>query len=193
METIYGLEFHTLTSERWDDLERLFGKRGACGGCWCMLWRLKRSDFNKQKGEGNRKALKKIVDSGQVPGILAYTNHESIGWCSISPRENFSTLERSRILARVDDKPVWSVVCFFIARPYRRKGLTVKLLETCLKYVKEHGGGIVEGYPVDLIRGKTPDVFANTGLATAFRKAGFGEVARRSPTRPIMRCAIRSE
>jgi GNAT superfamily N-acetyltransferase len=187
------LEFHPLTPERWPDLEKLFGKRGACGGCWCMFWRLRRSDFVKQKGEVNRKALKRIVDSGEVPGILAYANHEPIGWCSFAPRESLSTLERSRILRRVDDKPVRSVVCFFIARPYRRKGLTVKLLEACLKYVREHGDGIVEGYPVDPVQGKTPDVFAYTGLAAAFRKAGFVEVARRSATRPIMRHATKGE
>lgn len=190
MEGICDLEFHALTPERWNNLEKLFGKRGACGGCWCMVWRLKRSDFAKQKGEGNRKALRKIVESGEIPGILAYMNHEPIGWCSIAPRDSFSTLEGSRILARVDDKPVWSVVCFFIAKQYRRKGPTVKLLSECLKYVKEQGGNIVEGYPIDPIRGEFPDVFANTGLASAFRKAGFVEVARRSPTRPIMRCTL---
>lgn len=190
MEAISSLKFHVLTSERWDDLERLFGKHGACGGCWCMVWRLKRSDFAKQKGEENKKALRKIVDSGESSGILAYTNHEPIGWCSIAPRDSFSTLERSRILGRVDDKPVWSVVCFFIARQYRHKGLTVKLLGECLKYVKEHGGSIVEGYPIDPTRGEFPDVFANTGLVSAFRKAGFVEVARRSPTRPIMRYTV---
>jgi len=183
-------EFHPLTPDRWSDLEKLFGKHGASGGCWCMWWRLRRSDFVKQKGEGNRKALKRIVDSGEVPGILAYVNQEPAGWCSIAPREKFVTLERSRVLGRVDDKPVWSITCFFVARPYRGKGLTVKLLEACLKHAKEHGGSIVEGYPIDPTQGKTPDVFAYTGLVSAFRKAGFVEVARRSVTRPIMRYEI---
>ena len=192
------LEFHPVTVKRWKDLVSLFGERGACGGCWCMWWRLSRSQFNKQKGEGNRKALKKIVDSGEIPGILAYADGEPIGWCSVAPRERFSTLERSRILKRVvenpaeggDEKPVWSVVCFFVAKPFRRKGVTVKLLKAAVEYAKKRGAKIVEGYPIEPKKGKMPDVFANTGLASAFRQAGFVEVLRRSETRPIMRYFI---
>jgi len=192
------LEFHPVTVKRWKDLVSLFGERGACGGCWCMWWRLSRSQFNKQKGEGNRKALKKIVDSGEIPGILAYADGEPIGWCSVAPRERFSTLERSRILKRVvenpaeggDEKPVWSVVCFFVAKPFRRKGVTVKLLKAAVEYAKKRGAKIVEGYPIEPKKGKMPDVFANTGLASAFRQAGFVEVLRRSETRPIMRYLV---
>ena len=114
-EPLPQLEFHPLTPERWQDLETLFGPRGACGGCWCMWWRLKRSQYVKQKGPGNRRALKKIVDSGEIPGLLAYADGQPIAWCSVGPREAYSTLERSRILKRVDDKPVWSVVCFVVA------------------------------------------------------------------------------
>ncbi len=184
------LEFHPLTPERWSDLEKLFGKHGASGGCWCMWWRLKRSEFEKQKGEENRKALKTIVDSGEIPGILAYANGEVVGWCSVAPRESYPTLERSRVLKRVDDKPVWSIVCFFVSKPFRHKGVTVALLKAAIKHVKEHGGKIVEGYPVEPKKGYTPDPFVYTGLASAFRKAGFAEVIRRSETRPIMRYMI---
>jgi GNAT superfamily N-acetyltransferase len=184
------LEFHPLTSERWNDLEKLFGKHGASGGCWCMWWRLRRSEFVKQKGEGNKKALKQIVESGEIPGILAYTNGQPIGWCSVAPRESYSALERSRVLKRVDDKPVWSIVCFFVDKQFRRKGVTVALLKAAVEYVREHGGKILEGYPVEPKEGKTPDVFVYTGLASAFRKIGFVEVARRSETRPIMRYLI---
>jgi GNAT superfamily N-acetyltransferase len=184
------LKFHPLTPERWVDLEKLFGKRGASGGCWCMWWRLKRSDFLKQKGEGNRKALKRIVDSGKIPGILAYANGEPVGWCSAAPRESYPTLERSRMLKRVDDKPVWSIVCLFVATPFRHKGVSVVLLKAAITHVKEQGGKIVEGYPVEPKKGYTPDPFAYTGLASAFRKAGFVEVIRRSETRPIMRYVI---
>jgi GNAT superfamily N-acetyltransferase len=181
------LEFYPVTAKRWQDLENLFGERGACGGCWCMWWRLSRSQFNKQKGEGNKKGLKKIVDSGEVPGLLAYAEGKPIGWCSVAPRETFSTLERSRILKRVDENPVWSVVCFFIAKPFRRKRVTIKLLHAAVEYAKSQGAKIVEGYPVEPKKTKMPDVFAYTGLASAFRQAGFVEVLRRSETRPIMR------
>lgn len=185
-----NLEFHPLTPERWADLEKLFGKHGAYGGCWCMWWRLNRSEFMKQKGEGNRKALKAIVDSGEIPGILAYANGEPAGWCSVAPRERYPTLERSRVLKRVDDKPVWSIVCFFVTKQFRHKGVTVALLKSAIEHVKKHGGKIIEGYPVEPKKGYTPDAFAYTGLASAFRKAGFAEVLRRSETRPIVRYMI---
>ena len=187
---ISDLKFNTVTPTRWKDLENLFGERGACGGCWCMWWRLSRSLFNQQKGEGNRKAIKKIVDSGEIPGILAYADVKPIGWCSVAPRERFQVLERSRILERIDEKSVWSVVCFFVAKPFRRKGVTVKLLKAAVEYAKKHKAKIVEGYPIEPKKGKFPDVFANTGLASAFLQAGFVEVLRRSETRPIMRYYI---
>jgi GNAT superfamily N-acetyltransferase len=181
------LEFHPLTPERWVDLEKLFGKQCACGGCWCMWWRLTRSEFMRQRGDVNKRALKKIVDSGEVPGILAYANGDPIAWCSVAPREAYPTLERSRLLKRLDDKPVWSIVCFFVAKPFRGKGVTVKLLEAATKYARKQGGKIVEGYPKEPKEGKVPDAFAYTGLASAFRRAGFVEALRPSETRPIMR------
>jgi GNAT superfamily N-acetyltransferase len=185
------LEFYPLTSERWQDIEKLFGERGACGGCWCMWWRLKRSDFMRQRGKENRLALKRIVDSGEVPGVLAYADGEPVGWCAVAPREVYTALERSRVLKRVDDKSVWSVVCFFVAKPFRGKGLTVKLLTAAIDYVSKKGGKMVEGYPVEPKKGRMPDPFAYTGLVSSFRKAGFVEVLRRSDTRPIMRYVIR--
>ena len=190
---ILDLEVYPLTPERWADLEELFGENGACGGCWCMWWRLKRSEFERQKGEGNRKALKKIVDSARIPGILAYTKSQPIAWCSVAPRETYPTLERSRTLKRVDDKPVWSVVCFFVARPFRRKGVTTKLLRATIDYVSGQGGKILEGYPVEPKKAKIADTFAYTGLASTFRKAGFVEVLRRSETRPMMRYMIKKK
>ena len=156
-----------------------------------MCWRLKRSQFEKQKGAGNKKALKKMVAAGEVPGLLAYAGREPVGWCSVAPREAFPVLENSRILKRVDDQPVWSASCFFVARPYRRQGLSVKLLRAAVAYAKKKGARMVEGYPVEPKRSPMPDVFAWTGLADAFRRAGFKEVLRRSPTRPIMRYLAR--
>jgi len=189
-DRLSDLEFHQVTSKRWKDLENLFGERGACAGCWCMFWRLSRADWEKQRGEKNRKALKKIIDSGEIPGILAYAGGKPVGWCSIAPRERFVRLENSRVLKRVDEKSAWSVVCFFIAKHFRKKGVTVELLKAAIEYARKKGAKIVEGYPVEPKKGKFPDVFAYTGLASAFRKAGFEEVLRRSETRPIMRYFI---
>ena len=179
--------FHPLTPERWPDFEKLFGPRGACGGCWCMYWRLTRTQFYEQQGELNHRNIQALVDSGNIPGILAYSGDEPIGWCSIAPREEFPTLGRSRILKPVDDQPVWSVVCFFVARNQRRKGVTVDLLKAAIDFARLNGARIVEGYPVEPNSGKAPVVFIYTGVLSAFKQAGFSEVLRRSETRPIMR------
>ncbi len=184
------LECHPVCPERWRDLEKLFGERGACAGCWCMYWRLPRSEFEEKRGQGTKRALKKIVASGRAPGLLAYVQGEPVGWCCAAPREEFPVLERSRILKRVDDEPVWSVVCFFVARPYRRQGVTVKLLTAAVEYARQHGARIVEGYPVEPKQDRVAPVFVYTGLASAFRQAGFSEVLRRSETCPIMRYVI---
>ena len=187
------LRFCPVTPARWADLEALFGARGACGGCWCMYWRETRAEYEKRKGAGNRRALMKLVTAGPPPGLLAYANGRPVGWCAMAPRQAYSTLERSRVLARIDDAPVWSVPCFFVARPYRRQGLTVRLLEAAVEFARKRGAKIVEGYPVEARKGSIPDVFAYTGLPGAFKKAGFVEAARRSPTRPIMRFDVRAK
>src|SRR5262249_11334986 len=107
------LDFFPLTPERWPDLEKLFGTRGACGGCWCMTWRLKRREWQEGKGDKNKRALRTIVKRNDRPGVIAYADAEPIGWCSVAPREAFVALERSRVFARVDHEPVWSISCLF--------------------------------------------------------------------------------
>jgi GNAT superfamily N-acetyltransferase len=187
---ILDLEIFPLTMQRWSDFETLFGERGACGGCWCMLWRLTRKEFEQQKGEVNRQAMKTIVESGNIPGILAYSQKQPVAWCSVAPRGSFPALERSRILKKIDDEPVWSISCFFIQKSCRKKGLSVRILNAAVDYVRRQEGKIVEGYPIEPKKDKTADVFAWTGLASFFKKAGFVECARRSETRPIMRYRI---
>lgn len=186
-----GFTVHPVTPERWPDFARLFGKRGACGGCWCMYWRQTRAEFEKFKGDGNRRRMKRLIDSGHIPGLLAYVGDEPVGWCAVAPREVFGSLERSRILKPVDDSPVWSVVCFFVAGDFRRKKITVRLLKAACIYARKQGAKILEGYAVEPKKDEMPDVFAFHGLAAAYRDAGFAEVARRSPTRPIMRRKLR--
>ena len=180
-------KFFPVTKERWKDFEKLFGEKGACAGCWCMYWRLKQSVLHAQKGNGNKRAMKKIIGSGKIPGILAYSEGEPIGWCSVAPREDFSRLDNSRILKPVDEKSVWSVVCFFIHKDHRKRGLSIALLNAAKKFVKSSGGKILEGYPIEPKKDKMPDAFAWTGISASFQSAGFKEVARRSETRPIMR------
>jgi GNAT superfamily N-acetyltransferase len=181
-----NLKFKVLSPSRWKDVEKLFGERGACGGCWCMWWKLSRKEFEKQKGNKNKKAFQKIVANGERPGIIAYYKNQPIGWCAVAPREKYPLLESSRVLKRIDNKEVWSVVCFFIERSFRNKGVAVELLKSAIEFVKKSGGKIIEGYPIEQ-KEKTADVFAWTGFASSFIKAGFKEVELRSPTRPIMR------
>jgi len=185
------LSFQLLTIDQWDDFVSLFGERGACGGCWCMLWRLTKKQFESQKGDGNKLAMKAIVDSGEIPGILAYHNTEAIGWCAIAPRTSYSALSRSRILQPVDNRPCWSVACLFIHKEYRKKGVSTELLRAASEYAKSQGAELVEGYPVEPKSEKDiPPAFAWTGIPKAFIRAGFKEVVRRSPTRPIMRVEL---
>jgi GNAT superfamily N-acetyltransferase len=185
-----GLSFHPLTSERWKDFEKLFGPRGACAGCWCTYWILKRTEYNRLRNEGGtKKIFKKIVNKGNPPGILAYDGDTAVGWIAIQPRENYPVLQNSRILKPVDDKPVWSIVCFYVNNKYRKQGLTTALIKEAVKFAKSRKAKIIEGYPVEPKKITAP-VFIYTGVASAFRKAGFKEAARRSETRPIMRYYI---
>jgi GNAT superfamily N-acetyltransferase len=185
-----ALTFQPLTPDRWEDFEELFGPRGACAGCWCMFWRLPRSGFDAQKGDGNRGAMQALVEAGAVPGILAYAEGRPIGWCAVAPREDYPALERSRVLKRPDDTPVWSVSCLFVARAWRNRGVSVRLLRAVVAHVKARGGRVVEGYPVEPRQTPMPAVFAWTGTASAFRQAGFVECVRNSATRPLMRFTI---
>ncbi|KAF0106461.1 MAG: putative acetyltransferase [Anaerolineaceae bacterium] len=190
MNTAADLKFHPLTPARWDDFERLFGPRGACAGCWCMFWKLTRKEFEAGQGDANRLAQKAIVAAGGTPGLLAYVDGIPAGWIAAAPRSEYPGLARSRVLAPLDDLPVWSAPCFFVDKKYRRQGLTVALLKAAVEYVKSKGGKVVEGYPVEPKTGKAPPVFIYTGTASAFRQAGFVEAGRRSETRPIMRYII---
>jgi GNAT superfamily N-acetyltransferase len=188
-----ALEIQPVTSENWADLEKLFGPRGAIGGCWCMWWRIKRTEFEAQQGHGNHEAMRSIVESGVVPGILAYSAGEPVAWCSVAPREEFSVLDRSPVLKRIDDQPVWSVVCFFMAKGYRHQGVSSLMLKAAVDHAAQHGAHIVEGYPIEPKKDRAPDIYAFTGMVSIFKKMGFLEVARRSESRPIMRYFIEQQ
>jgi len=190
MARLQKLTILPLTPARWPDFVKLFGKNGACAGCWCLWWLLPRKQWVEQRGAGNRKAMQTLVRNHRQPGLLAYAGNEPVGWCAVSPREHYVRLRQSRLLQPVDDQPVWSVTCFFVARKFRRCGITVALLRAAAAFARRNGAQILEGYPTDPGKDQ-PDAFVYTGLASAFRKSGFEEVARRSPTRPIFRRLLR--
>jgi GNAT superfamily N-acetyltransferase len=178
------LVFQPLTPDRWEDFAVLFGKNGACGGCWCMHWR------ERQGGnDANRAAMQRIVETGRPPGLLAYAGGDCIGWIAVAPRADYLGLTRSRVLKPIDDSPVWSVTCFFIHKAWRQRGVSVALLRAAADWARSEGARILEGYPTDPAKPQ-PAAFVWTGLEAAFRAAGFSEAARRSPTRPIMRLEL---
>ncbi|MGH7731422.1 MAG: GNAT family N-acetyltransferase [Candidatus Eiseniibacteriota bacterium] len=179
------------TAARWRDVERLFGDKGACAGCWCMWPRLTSAEFRRGRGAGNKRALKRLVGSNARPGLIAYRGGAPVGWSAVAPRTAYPRLARSRVMAPVDDEPVWSVVCFFVDRSARRTGVTTALLRAAVEHAARRGGRIIEGYPLDAGGKRLPDTFAWFGLASAFRRAGFREVARRSRARPVMRYVMR--
>jgi len=185
------LAIHPLTPERWEDFERLFGPRGACGGCWCMTPRLTRAEYERGKGEGHRRAMKAIVTGGEVPGVLGYRGGVAVAWCAVGPRAAYSQLARSRILKPVDDQPVWSIVCLFVAKDHRGGGVSTAMIEGAVAYARSRGARIVEAYPVEPRKSPMPAVFAYTGIASSYLAAAFEEVARRSETRPIVRRVLR--
>lgn len=154
-----------------------------------MWWRLPAAVWRAQRGQGNRRALREVVRRGPPPGLLAYADGEPAGWCALAPRAVYVRLATSRTLQPVDDRPVWSVVCFFVAKAWRGRGVGRALLEAAKGFARAGGARCLEGYPVEPNR-RQADAFVYTGLAATFRRAGFGEVARRSPTRPILRCEL---
>jgi GNAT superfamily N-acetyltransferase len=182
------LSFHPLTPDRLADFERLFGPKGAYSGCWCMYWRLKRDPFEAGRKDGsNRTAITGIIQRGDAPGILAYEGDDPVGWCAVTPREATPVLNRSPVLKPVDDQPVWSITCFFVAKGYRRGGVMAGLLRAAVAYALQQGAQIVEGYPIEPRHEDIPDVYVYMGTVRAFKQAGFVEAARRSDSHPVMR------
>jgi GNAT superfamily N-acetyltransferase len=133
---------------------------------------------------------KSIVDAGTVTGLLAYWHGEVAGWVAVEPRSAYEKLAHSRVLKPVDNKEVWSITCFFVAKNFRRNGIGVGLIKAAVEHVRQKGGKIVEGYPVD-VKEDSPAPFIFTGTASAFKKAGFKEVARNAPARPIFRYTLK--
>lgn len=187
------LEIYPLDVKRWNDFEMLFGDRGACGGCWCMYWRLKRSDFNQNKGKGNKLAIKALVERNENTGLLAYIDGKPVGWCALAPREVYTKLENSKVWKRIDDRPVWAIPCFFVAKAFRRKGIMLELIKGAVTYCRFKNIEILESYPAAPYADKIPDAFAYTGFPFVFEKAGFVEAERESPSKPIMRYYIDSQ
>jgi len=182
------LTIEPLTSKNWGQFEQFFGLKGACGNCWCMYYRLSKTEFQEGKSEdGNKLAMKEIVWSNRPAGMLAFYEDQAIAWCAFAPREDYIKLSKSRVHKRIDDMAVWSIPCMFIHKDFRRSGISVQLLKGVIGYAKSQGIKIIEAYPTIPTQDKLPDSFAWTGLYKSFEQAGFKIADRTSVNRPLVR------
>ncbi|MBI5771017.1 MAG: GNAT family N-acetyltransferase [Verrucomicrobia bacterium] len=185
------LAIRPANADRWPDVEALFGRNGACAGCWCQWWRLRGAAWRGGKGAKNQAAFRRQIRArGPAPGLLAYAGREPVGWLALAPRGDYLRLAHSRVLAPVDETPVWSLTCFFVRADWRGRGVARALVAAAGSFARKHGARLLEAYPVDTGGARRPGVWLYTGTAALFASAGFSEVARRSPTRPIMRLTL---
>jgi GNAT superfamily N-acetyltransferase len=178
--------FSTATGDRWEDLERLFGPRGASAGCWCMWWRRTSKEFESGKGDGNRRDLRALVESEPPPGLLAYVDGIPAAWCAVGPMASFPRLVRARFSGGDSADGTWAAPCLFVARPRRRQGLSVELLVAAADFACSHGARELVGYPIEPRSETMPDAFAWTGVRRSFERAAFIETARHTAARPVM-------
>jgi GNAT superfamily N-acetyltransferase len=186
------LDVLPLTRARWGDLVELFSRPGASipRGCWCMYYRRSGGGSGIGPGSRNRTALRSLVDRGIEPGLIGYLDGTPVGWISLGPRDDYAKLKRSPVMKPVDDKPVWSIVCFFVDRQARGQGASEALLKGAIDYARSKGVTLLEAYPVDKSERSHPD-FMFFGAKSLYDRAGFKEVARRKESRPVVRRRLR--
>lgn len=181
-----------LTPGRWPDLEAVFQAKGCSVArwCWCMFYRRSGRPAPPPRGttagEVNRKDLKALVDKGEFTGLIAYRGKQPVGWVSLGPREAYRKLVRSRIMKAVDDQPVWSVICFVVPAEFRGQGVARALLQAAIAYAGKKGAKLLEAYPLDR-KSRSSDDAMWFGAKSMYDAAGFEEVARRKPHRPVVR------
>lgn len=185
-------EIHPASAARWDDLVAVIGDCAVANKCWCAYWYLGNADYKAGWGEHNRLPLEARVAAGEEPGIIAYVEGEPAAWVSVAPRSNFDRLNRSKNFVPIDDVPVWAVNCFVVAKSFRRHGLMPVLARAAADFALRKGAPGVEAYPIEPSeKSGAGDLYV--GTVRAFRQAGFDEIARPLPRRPIMRLMARSE
>jgi len=174
-----------LTPDLWPAVEALFGKNGACGGCWCQWWRIEKGErWDDVKGAAAKRRLKKGILSSAVQAVLAFDGETPVGWCTFGPRDSFPRLNRARTLACADSASVWSLPCFFVAKSHRGKGVAKAMLAHALRAMKKRGAPIAEGYPSRPgADGSYIAAFAYTGTESLFEKAGFTAVGEPAASR----------
>jgi GNAT superfamily N-acetyltransferase len=181
------LTIRPLTSEDWPNIVKLFGPNGACGGCWCMWWRVPMGGktWHAAKGRKNRDRFRRAIQGGEVHGVLAFAGEEPVGWCCFGPRQTFPRLKRVKGLERGTRDDVWSIVCFYIPAKWRGRGVATRLLEAATAEAFARGAREIEGYPIVPRQERVPAVFAWTGVPALFEKTGYRELPHPDATRPI--------
>lgn len=185
-----SVEVRPVTPENWEDFLEVMGPRGGEAGCFCMFFRQTSQEFDENKGEPNKMAMKAIIDSGQVPGLVGYRDGVPVGWVQVGPREWYGRLERSRVTKPLDDRPAWAITCFVIPKAHRRTGVATELLRAAVDHARSQGAELVEGYPLEPKSDEVPAIWSWMGFPSMFESSGFVEVARRSETRPFMRLEL---
>lgn len=181
------LQFDSLTSSNWQQFETLMGEKGGCGHCWCMFFRLPYKNFQENKPDGNKEMMKELVNKSQPQGLIASLNKQPVGWIALAPREDYMKLENSRVFKRIDDKPVWSITCFFIKKEFRRMGLSQQLIKGAVDFAKKKRIKTLEAYPAIPYNEKVPHAFLWVGVLSSFVKNGFKIVQQHSKSRAMVR------
>ena len=194
-----SVQVRPVTADRWGDLVSVFGRRGEDPSwCWCRLFFRSAAEESapSRPQPDNRRALRQEVALAAVPpGLVAYVDGQPVGWTRVGPRSDFPRVTANRALAKVltDDPEVWWVTCFAVDSHYRRAGVGSALLRAAVEFAREHGATAVEGHPVDVDALKAARVGGSavfTGTMAMFLAAGFTEIARTYPTRPVMRLPL---
>jgi GNAT superfamily N-acetyltransferase len=194
-----SIEVRPATPDRWGDLVTVFGRRGDDPSwCWCRLFlRSTRCELPEPDAPpDNREALRQeIAEAAVPPGLLAYVDDVPVGWTRVGPRSAFPRVNENTALARVlaEDAGVWWVTCFAVDSRHRRTGVGSRLLAAAVEFARDHGAIAVEGHPVDVAGLRAAPVGGAaifTGTVAMFAAAGFTEVARTYPTRPVMRLVV---
>jgi GNAT superfamily N-acetyltransferase len=192
-----SVQVRPATPDRWSDLVAVFGRRGEDPSwCWCRLFLRPATGEPSEPTPDNHDALRReITGAALPPGLLAYVDDHPVGWTRVGPRSGFPRVSGNRALAKVlpEDPGVWWVTCFAVDSRHRRSGVGTALLKAAVEFAREHGATAVEGHPVDVAALSAARVAGSaifTGTVAMFSAAGFTEVARTYPTRPVMRLLL---
>lgn len=182
------------SADRFDDVEHALTGGGDGASCWCQWWMLRNKDFQATTNEQRRELLREDLDAPVPSALVAYVDGAAAGWVKVSPRPDQPRLAATRDFQQspepFDDGSVWAITCFVVRREFRGEGLGGALLDAAVDHARSHGARIIEGYPVDTSTKKTSTNDLYHGALTTFMAAGFAEVARPKPARPIVSLSL---